>query len=198
MLDDYVDRQELNAFMQDLKRDSVEDAQRMQRYQMIGDVLRDDLNTASFMDISAAVHRAVDQQPALNGPPKARRAVFFGVSNWVRPLTGMAIAASVAMVTVVSFRTVEMNSVDHSAQTLAEVKVEFNSPAIVPVNPLIASQLRLTSTQVKIKTQRQAKQLSDYMMRHTGYAGQSTMQGMMPYVRVVGFETYPQKPVVHK
>jgi len=51
--------------------------------------------------------------------------------------------------------------------------------------------VRLASTvEAKTKMQLQAKQLSDYMMRHSDSAGQSTMQGMMPYIRVVGFDAH--------
>lgn len=199
ILDDDLNHQELNEFMQDLARDPVADAERVQRYQMMGDVLRDDLNEASFMDISAVVRRAVDQQPEYqslesNATTKKDSKPWFDLSAWTKPLTGIAIAASVAMVTVVSFRAVETDSINNSVQTVADV--EFKKTTVVPVNPLIANQLRLVSAaESKTKSQLQAQQLSDYMMRHSDSAGQSTMQGMMPYVRVVGFDAHQQQQV---
>jgi len=198
ILDDDLNQQELNEFMQDLTRDPVADAERVKRYQMMGDVLRDDLNEASFMDISAAVHRAIDQEPeyhALESNTAAKKVSkpLFDLSAWTKPLTGMAIAASVAMVTVVSFRAVETDSTNDPARAVAEASVEFKKPTIAPVNPVIANQVRLASTvEAKTKMQLQAKQLSDYMMRHSDSAGQSTMQGMMPYIRVVGFDAHQQ------
>ena len=199
ILDDHFDQQELDAFMQDLKRDPVADAECVRRYQMMGDVLRDDLNEVSFMDISAAVHRAIDQEPELNATTEKVSAPLFNasrfnLSSWLRPLTGIAIAASMAMVTVVSVRIIETDSADDSAQAVVEANVELKTPAVVPVNPLIANQVRLASTaKNETKAQLQARQLSDYMMRHSGSAGQTTVQGMVPYVRVVGFGSNQQK-----
>ena len=203
ILDDHLDPQALNEFMQDLKRDPDMDAESMKRYQMMGDVMRDELNAASFMDISAAVHRAVDLEPGYqvsDSPAVAKKESkpLFDLSAWTKPLAGMAIAASVAMMTVVSFKTISTHS-ESSDQVVAQAntngeKVEINKSTIVPVNPAIANQLRYVSTvESKTKAQLQEKQLSDYMMRHSDSAGQSTMQGMVPYIRVVGFDSSQQK-----
>ncbi len=196
LLDDALDQQELNAFLQDLKRDDVEDAEQVHRYQMIGNAMRDELNESSFMDISAAVHRAIEQEPEINAAVKKSRPTIFNFSGLVRPFAGMAVAASVAMVTVVAFRTVETESVEDSVQTIAEAQpqIKNNTSRITPVNPAIASHVRVASTaDINKPSQLQAKQLSEYMMNHSGYAGQTTMQGMMPYVRVVSFDTQEQK-----
>jgi len=195
LLDDNLDQQELNEFMQDLKRDPDADAESVKRYQLMGDALRDELNAASFMDISAAVHRAIDQEPEYQTSvsPVAKKKTNVSrldFSAWIKPFTGMAIAASVAMVTVVSFKSIETNSVSNPSQAVAAAKVEIKNSTVVPVNPVIASQVRLASTvETKTKAQLQAKQLSDYMMRHSNSAGQSTMHGMVPYVRAVDFDS---------
>jgi len=195
ILDNDLDQQEINEFMQDLKRDPDADAESMKRYQLVGDVLRDELNAASFMDISAAVHRAVDQEPdfqTVSSPmaAKKRSKTRLDLSTWIKPLTGMAIAASVAMVTIVSFNSIETDQANNPSAALAKANVEIKKSTIVPVNPAIASQVRLASTaESKTKAQLQAKQLGDYMMRHSNSAGQSTMHGMVPYVRAVDFDS---------
>jgi len=191
LIDDALDQQELNAFLQDLKRDDVEDAEQVHRYQIMGDAMRDELDESSFMDISAAVHRAIEQEPEINVVVKKTKSRIFDFSGLLRPLTGMAVAASVAMVTVVAFRTVETESVENTVQAIAEAQPQTknNTSRIIPVNPAIASQVRVASTaETNNPHQLQAKQLSEYMMNHSGYAGQTTIQGLMPYVRVVTFE----------
>ena len=191
LLDNALDDKEINAFMQDLKRDPLEDAERMQRYQMIGDVVRDELNEASFMDVSAAVHRAIDQEAAIDTQVVKQPAKVFDLSAWTKPLTGMAIAASVAMVTVVAVRTVNTPSADNPVQVIAETAstpVSTNVAAVTPVNPAIAQHVRAASTDTAQQNQLRNRQLNDYMIDHSGFAGQSTMQGMMPYVRVVSFD----------
>jgi len=196
LLDDALDQQELNEFLQDLKRDDIEDAEQVHRYQMMGDAISDDLNDSSFMDISAAVHRAIEQEPEINVSVKKTKSRMFDFSGLVRPFAGMAVAASVAMVTVVAFRTVETESVENSIQAVAEVQpqIKNNSSRIIPVNPAIASQVRVASTaKIKNPHQLQTIQLDEYMIDHSGYAGQTTMQGMMPYVRVVTFDAKGEK-----
>jgi sigma-E factor negative regulatory protein RseA len=196
LLDDALEQQELDAFMQDLKRDEVHDAEQIQRYQIMGDALRDDLSESSFMDISSAVHRAIEQEPEINVTVQKTKAKLFYFSAFVRPLTGMAVAASVAMVTVVAFRTVETESAGNPVQAVAQVQqqIKNNTARITPVDPAIARQVRVASTaELHNPHKQQEKQLSDYMMNHSGYAGQTTMQGMMPYVRVVSFDAEGEK-----
>ena len=188
LLDNALDTREMDQFMQDLKRDPVDDAERMQRYQMVGDVIRDELSEGSFMDVSAAVHRAIQQEPELNTRAIKPAAKIFDFSAYVKPLTGMAIAASVAMVTVVAVRTVNTEAADQPLQAVAENKQVIESQQlarITPVNPAIAQHVRAASTDAPNQTQLRYKQLNEYMMNHSGYTGQASMQGMMPYARVV-------------
>ena len=195
LLDNAMDEKELQEFMQDLKRNPLEDAERVQRYQMVGDVVRDELNESSFMDISAAVHRAIEQEPSLDVKPAKQPGRIFDLSAWMKPLTGMAVAASVAMVTVVTVRLVDTDPANESQQALANVNQApvTKNVTVAPVNPVIAQQIRAVSTEASQQNQLRRKQLNEYMMNHSGYAGQSTMQGMMPYVRVVTFDSKDSK-----
>ncbi len=188
LLDNALDRNQLDDFMQDLKRDPLSDAETAQRYQLMGDAMRDELNQASFMDISAAVHRAIEQEPALSevaeSSPQAFNPLLLisdALSRWLKPLAGAAVAASVAMLTVVTFNTVQQGETETEAQLVQSV-----TP--LKVNPEIARHVRVASTVDQQKTVEQQKQLNSYMMQHSGYASQSTMQGMMPYVRAADFK----------
>lgn len=197
-LDDALDGDELKDFMQDLKRSSIADGEQLQRYQMIRDVLKDELDQSSFIDISAAVHRAIEQDSAdVIAAPSVRSASIFDFSAWLRPLSGLAIAASVAMVTVVTVRVVS-NDADEAVQTqLADTRI--SSPVvpvqpIVPVNPDLLQHIHVASTvDIEKENLLHEQQLRDYMMNHSEYAGQSTIQGMMPYARVVSFNPQAKK-----
>lgn len=184
LLDNALDRKELNRFMQDLRRDPVEDAERMQRYQIIGDSMRDELSEASLMDVSAAVQRAIEQEQTPRAARPGRIARLFSLPALVKPLSGMAIAASVAMVTVVAVRTVSTETEAPGVPAVAEVSQQ----AVAPVNPAIAQHVRAASTDAGQQARLRNKQLSEYMMNHSGYAGQASMSGMMPYARVIGFD----------
>jgi len=178
ILDDQCNEADLQAFMQDLKRDDVADAETLQRYQLMGDGMRDELDQASFMDVSAAVHRAVEQEESYAVVSPVKKFPRFNLAAWLRPLSGLAIAASVAMITVVSFQTVKNESNDGLAQPIAQAP----SAVITPVNQAFAQHVRVASTAAPEPTAEQNEQLNEFMINH---AGQSSMQGVMPYVRVI-------------
>lgn len=191
LLDNALNAREVDDYLQDLKRDPLADAERMRRYRLIRDVMRDDLSQVSMMDISAAVHRAIEQESEFESTPVKPVAAWFNLSAWIKPLSGMAIAASVAMVTVVTVRTVGTGNDDASVQAIAEngkaSAIDTSAP-VIPVNPVIAQHVRAASTDAANDALLRNRQLSEYMMNHSGYAGQTSVQGMIPYVRVVSFD----------
>lgn len=192
LIDNALDEQQLQSFMQDLKRDSIADAEKAQRYHLIGDAMRDELDQSSFMDISAAVHRSIEQEPALSetgitadveAKPKFDLSLL--IASWMKPLAGMAVAASVAMVTLFTFSAVQnSDGTGQSAQLVQTSQIESAPSQLVKVNPEVARNVRVASTlDTSQKSPEQQKQLNSYMLQHSGHASQSTMQGMMPYVR---------------
>ena len=188
LLDNDMKREELTQFMDDLKRDPLAEGETLQRYQLIGKTLRGELDAAAFIDVSAAVQRAIDleAEPVTNVLPLRPRWVS-SVQKIMRPAAGLAIAASVAMVTVVSVRMLQQNAPGAaSGQSMAAV-----TPApVVPVNAQLAQQVQVVAntTTLPVSAEQSSVQLNDYLMRHSGAAGQTTMQGVMPYARVVSFE----------
>lgn len=197
-MDDALDGEELRDFMQDLKRSPVTDAEQLQRYQIIRDVLKDELDPSSFIDISAAVHRAIEQDTdSVTQLLPAKSASILDFSAWLRPLSGLAIAASVAMITVVTVRVVSNDATEIVQPLVAESQI--NLPVvpvqpIVPVNNNLLQHIHVVSTaDLEKESLLREQQLREYMMNHSEYAGQSTIQGMMPYARVVSFNPQVKK-----
>jgi len=204
LLDSALDEEYLQSFMRDLKRVPVDDAATAQRYRLMGDAMRDELDQASFMDISSAVSRAIEQESAHSevvtvvqkNKPASVLNLSGLLSNWLKPIAGMAVAASVATVTVVTFNTLNNESATNNMQLAQSTQVEATANqrvSVQPVNPEIARNVRIASTmQIAKKSPQQQKQLNIYMLQHSGYASQSTMQGMMPYVRAADVKTREQ------
>jgi len=200
LLDSALDEVQLKSFMQDLKRDPVDDAETTQRYRLMGDSMRDELDQSSFMDISSAVSRAIEREPAHSEAAVAlqnnKSASVFNLgelfNRWLKPVAGMAVAASVATVTLVTFNTVNNESANSDVQ-LAQTNAIESTQRVQAVNPEIARNVHIASTmQVAKKSPQQQKQLNVYMLQHSGYASQSTMQGMMPYVRAADVKAREQ------
>lgn len=197
-MDDALDGQELREFMQDLKRSPVTDAEQIQRYQIMHDVLKDELDQSSFIDISAAVHRLIEQETdSVTEKIPTRSAPVFNFSAWLRPLSGLAIAASVAMFTVVSVRVVSNDSAESVQPQLVETQINLPIDQVqpmVPVNSQLLQHIHVVSTADQEKQSRiREQQLREYIMNHSEYAGQTTIQGMVPYARVVSFNPQAKK-----
>jgi negative regulator of sigma E activity len=150
---------------------------------LIGKTLRGELDAAAFIDVSAAVQRAIatDAVPS-NKVRQLRPGWLPAMRTLVRPAAGLAIAASVAMATVVGVRILQQT-------------VPATGPALVTVNPAPVTPLATQPVQVLTQTsglspqpKSVSPQLNNYLMRHSGVAGQATLQGVMPYARSVSFE----------
>ena len=196
LLDNQLKPDELQLFMDDLNRDPLAEGDTLQRYQLIGKTLRGELDAAAFIDVSAAVHRALaaDTTVPATVPTKRRQLPqrwLPAMQTLLRPAAGLAIAASVAMVTIVSVRLLPQTAPINAPELVTVVTVV---PAVVPV---IASTIPVAHalTQTSGLSQPGLSQpaavsprLNNYLMRHSGVAGQATMQGVMPYARSVSFE----------
>ncbi|MCW8830384.1 MAG: sigma-E factor negative regulatory protein [Gammaproteobacteria bacterium] len=154
------------------------------RYQLVGEALRGELSDASMVDISTQVSEALQNEPShIAEPVKAVETSSssgqFGLFAWLeplfRPLAGVAVAASVAALMVVTVVQLESPA---GGQQLA------NSPAAVPAT-LIANKLPADNALTK---QQRAAEFDEYLAEHAEFAAQDTLQGRLPYVRAVSYE----------
>jgi hypothetical protein len=95
------------------------------------------------------------------------------VAALLKPLTGLAVAASVATVAVLSLQS-----------------VREDQPAVpaVATAPAAADYIRSGDAARPDSRPRTAKNLDIYLVNHNEYAVNRGMQGMLPYVRIVSHE----------
>jgi len=155
------------------------------RYQMIGDAIRGRVTEASMIDISASVREVIRREPELKpvaGPgSQARRPVqrdnkpLLDLGSWLRPVGGLAVAATVAMVMVVTLTDKQTATDSAVVANVGQQPVQalpVSNAAPVYAGPGIA---------------RPAVNLNSYVTEHSEYAAQDTIQGMMPYARSVSY-----------
>jgi len=177
-LDNEMHRDELMSFS---LSSEPEDAEVVQRYQMMGDSLRGEMSDSSFIDVSQAVREALlDENLAVESPAVENHAEsagitsnsktgVFALSAWFRPVAGMAVAASVALVMVVTL----------SGQESATAPIAKN------IEQQPAVQLAIDSKSVDKK----ATDLDPHLLnQHLEFATQDTLQGRLPYVRAVSYQ----------
>jgi len=162
------------------------------RYRLIGDALRGEIEDNSMSDISAYIREAIESEPACSRPvarvhhlPVTKKARPFDFGSWLRPAGGLALAASVAMVVVVT-----VTRQDTPATGDGVVAVSAPEPVMaVPVNnqpgPALAARSYATNESPAVP----AVNLNEYMEEHSEYASQDIMQRIMPHARAVSYES---------
>ena len=156
---------------------------KMHRYQMIGEVIRHELPTHINSDFSANVMTQIGQienAAEMSGNKKTLSlgsGLNDGRSVWtwslLKPFAGMAVAASVAVVSITLWQS--SNEVIDSGSTGEQI-VSFEQQNL-------DSGLRW-----KVNNNAPALQqkLNAYLVSHTEYS--NSMQGLIPQARVVGFD----------
>lgn len=180
-LDNDMHQDELMSFSLSAEAD---DAKVAQRYQMVGDALRGEMSESSFVDISQAVREALadeniaEQMSASVSKPlpesSTEKTGFFDLSAWFKPVAGMAVAASVAVVMVVTMT-------GQGTEGMAPMAANTDTPLQAP-----------PAVQVAVDDKAAAGKGSDlnaYINQHLEFATQDTLQGRLPYVRAVSFES---------
>ncbi len=188
-LDGEIHHDELMSFSLSSEK---EDAATAVRYQLIGDVLRGETSELSTLDVSNAVSQAlaneniagaVTPQPAAKPANNAGKAAASGSwfsTGWLRPLGGMAVAATVAVVMVVAVT-------QQPAQTGAQMAaVQPVVPVERPVSLSVAQETPAASVTKSVPVVNNPE-LIPYLNQH--FATQGTLQSRMPYVRAVSYES---------
>jgi sigma-E factor negative regulatory protein RseA len=141
------------------------------RYQLIGEVMRGIADTTT-LGVADRVRRVLQQDVGGQVPDTPKQEGF----NWWKPVAGFAVAASVALVAVLTVSSVRETATD------AVPELASSNPAGVP------AVARVSDDQWDRIEPGIDKRLSGYLVNHNEYAASRGVQGVMPYVRIVGFE----------
>ncbi len=203
-LDDEIHQDEIMSFSLSAEEG---DAAVSTHYRLIGDILRGEQTELSLLDVSDAVRQALAEENLFDEPvphTAARSAQtarlaepsLAGVLNrltsgWLKPLAGMAVAASVAVVMVL---VVMQNNIQSStggqmasAQAIPATTVTAQRTVqAVPVSANLAANQRLHGDQQNNQPASNSE-LNAYLNQH--FATQDTLQSRMPYVRAVSYES---------
>ena len=193
---------DLNAVVDEVMGD-VNLQYRMRRYQIIGETLRNELPQAIDTDFHHGVMARIrEQSPNLEVAAKRsdRRndqgnVVPLLARAWFRPFAGLAVATSVAVVTVALWQPLQPQGVlpndglaSADQQKADQQKIEQLAGqqlvgSAVPVSSQIQSGTRWKLEQESAVLQRK---LNAYLVNHTEYS--NSMQGLIPQARVAGFD----------
>jgi len=220
-IDDALHSDELMSFSLSAEAD---DAKIIQRYQMVGDTLRGELSESSFIDVSAAVREALAEENIADqiaagqySPPDTTPAAQAGTGllsgmfgSWLRPVGGLAVAATVAVVMVSTLSQPE-SDVDGTNPFTSPVAdngttgngslpgADLADQAIVkatdvPTDVLPSAVQGVRSLPVSSRTSSPAG-LNPYINQHLDHAPRNAVQGRLPYARSAIYGNQQNTPV---
>jgi negative regulator of sigma E activity len=196
LLDDFADDEASRLTLDEVEGD-VNLQYRMRRYQMIGDALRHELPKQIDTDFSAKVMAQINQiedtRLSTDGavPDSGNRQSLW---NWsiMKPFAGLAVAASVAIVSITLWQTVSVSpdSGQRPGQVVSvdQQKIERLASQPIQTNAVPASSSLNGGLHWKIDNNAPALQqkLNAYLVNHTEYS--NSMQGLIGQARVAGYD----------
>ena len=155
------------------------------RFHIIGDVIRGDHHhhylTSGFSD---RVMQSLQDEPTIINPRAlSRRRSRIG-QQLLKPVAGLAIAASVAAVTVISYQS--MYQAD-GPQMMAQTRPAGQNFDQVAISQQMIVPAATTSAAANDQTEPADDSLDSYLLEHMEQAG-GVAQGVMPYARLAGYD----------
>lgn len=175
LVDGELNRAEEALFIRRLTEDrGLQDA--LARYQLISDAMHEILPQQVDTGFSQRVRKALGAEPAIKG--KGRMGLALRTRALLKPLAGLAVAASIALVAVLSLQTLRQEQAPAPAVATAPADSDYIRAA--DGQPPAVSQLA--------GRPQTSQRLDVYLVNHNEYAISHSMRGMLPYVRIVGHE----------
>lgn len=173
MVDGELVDAEINLALRRLSRDG--DVQgRWERYHLISDALQGHLPAALEPDFARRLRQVIDREPVLQ--PASRP-----LPAWYKPVTGFALAASVVLAALFGLQLTQPDAAFAPNNSLAAA-----SPT--PSIPFPVQTVSLDPSANDASEPTEAR-LNSYLVNHNGHASRNSVNGMLPYVRMVGYQT---------
>lgn len=176
MFDDELNAEEYELLIRRLKQDEQLQAN-WQRYQLISDVLKKDNPIVHGDSFVGAVSKKIAQESTIKQASVASSGTHF---SWLKPITGVAIAASVAAMAIVGIQNI------NPGQSPAEsVPALAQSPISQPIQPVAGTRWNMQQPETEMR-------LSGYLVNHSEYTSSISLQGMVNYARIAGYDSVQQ------
>lgn len=137
---------------------------RWQRYHLISDAMKNNIPEMLDADFAKRISKKIAADP-----PPLQTSLPHLLPSWYKPVTGFALAASVALA-LIGLR-LSQPSATLKPGTLAAVTAPIERRTDAAANSVLESRL------------------NSYLVNHNEYASMNGVHGVLPYVRMVGYES---------
>ncbi|MBL8251857.1 MAG: sigma-E factor negative regulatory protein [Candidatus Competibacter sp.] len=175
LVDEELADREIELVLRRLLRDGQPRGQ-WERYHLISEAMQGHLPDAFDAGFAARIRQAIEAEPALKpagGPP-----------TWYKPIAGFGLAASVVVVALFGFRSPQDSA---SNPTVASTEAPARNGSAMP-----SAFISRVATEGQRPDQGNAlveSRLNNYWVNHNNYASFNAVNGMLPYVRMVGHQS---------
>ena len=174
MVDDELEDMENELVLRRLSRDS--DARdRWERYHLISDVMQGHVPAALDTGFAARIRQAIEAEPLSQPAAKPLPA-------WYKPVTGFGLAASVALMALFGLKLNQTDTLQPTTPFAATTTSLSTSTASRPIQTVA------TARPTDPAGEPFEARLNHYLVNHNGYASMNSVHGMLPYVRMVGYQ----------
>jgi sigma-E factor negative regulatory protein RseA len=174
LADDELRRHEVAFLTRRLSRDSEAVAQ-LGSYFMISDAIRRQLPEVMDTQLVDRVRAALEAEPPLQAEPAAARRLL-------RPLAGLGVAASVAMVAVSYWQDADVPTQAGQPQGLVAATTQpMQAGALLSAPAQQSQQNQWNRLDPGVR-----KRLQGYLVNHSEHASSGQLGGMLNYVRIAG------------
>jgi sigma-E factor negative regulatory protein RseA len=161
-------------------RGSVELRKRWEHIHTVRAVMRGMRSDLLSADFAGSVSRAIDDEAHMLVPE--RPGSNPGVTrNWGRFAAGLAIAASVAALSIAGLQTLQKEIPE--AQQVVDGSTWIAPPRVQTAGA--------NGTRWNVQRAELEQRLNNYLLNHMEYATMGDMQGMLPYSRLAGYDRVP-------
>jgi len=170
--DNELNKEEKALFIRRLEKDAALRDQFF-RYQIIHDSLNNQLPTTINLNFSGSVMAQLENEPTYHS------ATRINLKKWLKPLSGAAVAASVAMLAIVGAQSL----------LLPDAPVIDNNNTLASTNA--ASYRNISQMRWHSKPAEVGRSLNGYLVNHNEYTSSFNLKGMLQYVRIAGYDISP-------
>lgn len=183
LVDGELDELSVQRLLGQLK-DNPELTSKWARYHLMGDAMRGDMQGFANVDLSSSISAALAAEAPLSAAP-----LKHSPRQWWKPAAGLSVAASVAMAVI--FGAYQLRSADTAFEQVADAapadSAEVSKPPVYYKGPTMVAS---TETEADLKVGQD--KLNEYLRQHAQDAAMGQGRSMMPFARVVNFETQQQ------
>jgi sigma-E factor negative regulatory protein RseA len=182
LMDGEADELEIRRVLNQLESDDgLRDS--WKNYHLMGSLMRDE--SIDSIDLSAGINKALDGEdglaeaslyPDTGFTENAERVPVTGSQSvWYKPLTSVAVAASVTLAVLLGIQSIEPDNglgiADASRQSISQAELTASTGSLEEQQDLEAAQ----------------QELQEYVLKHPG--DKEKTDGVLPFARVVEFQT---------